>query len=53
MPREGQRFKIKAVRSQIRDFRAFSENIDNQPLPFSLHSLDLSKLCNDLVKAME
>ena len=46
-------FQKNVPRGQIRGKWAFSENVDNQRLPFSLHSFDLSKLCNDLVKAME
>ena len=30
-----------------------SEVAENQTLPFSLHKTNLSKLCNEVVKAME
>ena len=30
-----------------------SEVVENQSLPFSLHKTNLSKLCNEVVKAME
>jgi hypothetical protein len=32
---------------------AISEVAENQPLPFSLQTTNLSKLCNEVVKAME
>ena len=51
--REGQRFEKILPRGQIREFWAFSETIDNQQLLFSLHFMNLSKLCNEVVKCME
>ena len=53
VPREGLFSEKNVLRGQIRGKWAFSEVVDNQSVPFSLHPFDLSKLCNEAVNAME